>query len=467
MTWSVNTIVFRCLLLTVALAPLPLGGNRPWAWSLLAAIVGVLAGAWSLLVLNGGARAPLPFRRLATAGTLFAVALSWAILQASPLFAVGMQHPLWREAAAALGGAPLDGVISAAPVATWEAVMRLACYGGVFLLAAQLATERARAHEALACVAGVGVVYAVYGLMVYFSGVEQILWLNKWAYLNDLTSTFINRNAYGAYAGLGVLCCLAMFVQKLRRRRNENRGAVEWTETLLIRAMPYLAAALVVGTALLLSHSRGAFLSTGAATAVLLAALVVGRVIPPVVAVRTGALIIVVGFVSLIFNGEKTLERLVVEADPQVVDDGRAEVYRLTVAAVADAPLTGHGLGAFQSAFRVYRDVSLSMVEDWRYAHSLFLETAMELGVPAALALFGATAAIAASCVRGLFRRRRDQVYAATAVAAVVLLGLHGLVDFSVQMPAVAMTLALLLGVGFAQSWSSRPSPADLADGTA
>jgi hypothetical protein len=56
----------------------------------------------------------------------------------------------------------------------------------------------------------------------------------------------------------------------------------------------------------------------------------------------------------------------------------------------------------------------------------------------------------------GFFARRRDSHYAAIAAAACVLIGLHSLVDFSLQIQANALAFALLLGLGLAQSWSTR-----------
>lgn len=463
MTPSINSSIFHLLLGIVVLSPSLLGGNRPWAWSLLALLTGLLAGIWSLLAVMKRCQAPLPDRRLWMAVVPFALVLAWTAFQGSWLSPSTLWHPLWQEAADALRITP-EGAISAAPGETWNAIMRLSCYATVFLLGAELGKERARAHQALMVVTVAGLAYAAYGLFVYFSGTETIWWLKKWSYLGDLTSTFVNRNAYGAYAGLGLVCCVAMFAHRLRQRRNEKRGAAEWTETVLIRAMPFLIMAMLTGTTLLLSHSRGAFLSSGVALAVLMVALTLGRTLPPRSAIGISVTIAAVSLIALVINGEVTLGRLVETGTP-AADEGRPEVYRLTMAAIADAPLTGHGLGAFQSAFRMYRDTTLPSPEDWKYAHNVYLEMAMDLGIPAALMFYASLAAILGSCIRGLSRRRRDQVYPATALAASTLIGVHSIIDFSAQMPAIAMTLALLLGVGFAQSWSSRSPHEETAHG--
>jgi hypothetical protein len=46
-------------------------------------------------------------------------------------------------------------------------------------------------------------------------------------------------------------------------------------------------------------------------------------------------------------------------------------------------------------------------------------------------------------------------VFPATGVAASVLVGVHATMDFSLQLPAVAMLYAAIMGVACAQSYSS------------
>ncbi|WP_207436414.1 hypothetical protein, partial [Sabulibacter ruber] len=97
-------------------------------------------------------------------------------------------HPRWGEAAQALG-LPVAGGVSIDPAMTHAAILRLFTYAGVFWLAVQLGRERARAREAIVAVAVAGCVYAAYGLAMHFSGWERILWIEKWAYVGDLTAT--------------------------------------------------------------------------------------------------------------------------------------------------------------------------------------------------------------------------------------------------------------------------------------
>ena len=66
--------------------------------------------------------------------------------------------------------------------------------------------------------------------------------------------------------------------------------------------------------------------------------------------------------------------------------------------------------------------------------------------------------------MRGVFARRRGQRFTLVAVGATVLVAMHALVDFSLQIPAVAVTFAALLGIGVAQATPSpirTPRPGD------
>jgi O-antigen ligase len=470
-----GSAVFRLLLALVLLSPLPLGSYRPWAWSLLAVGTGALLILWAFLVLVGRARVPVPMERLWSVVIPFAVVLAWAFVQTLSAVPALWTHPLWDEAAHALPEPIAAGVlprISVDPAMTLIAILRLACYGGVFWLAVQFGRDRSRARDVLVAVAVTGTVYATYGLINHFAGWERILWLEKWAYPGDLTATFVNRNAYGAYAGLGLLCCVGLFLHALRPSRHApDRRAFDLAETVLVRAMPFLIGALVIGTALLLSHSRGAFLCTGLGLLVLMVAVVVSRLIRPYAALVVSVLIVGLGLGVLGLSGEGTVERLATTAAQlQATDEARTNLYRLTDEAITDAPWTGYGFGTFLPAFRMYRDTSLVAPVIWDFAHNIYLETAMDLGLPAAVLFYLSLAVVILACLRGLMRRRRDHIYPAVALSAVTLIGSHGLVDFSAQMPAVAVTLALLLGVGFAQSWGTgddtAPGHPGVAHGT-
>jgi O-antigen ligase len=121
---------------------------------------------------------------------------------------------------------------------------------------------------------------------------------------------------------------------------------------------------------------------------------------------------------------------------------------------IRDAPLTGFGLGTFEAAYPPYAQDLVRLTVD--KAHNDYLELAAGFGLPAAVLWWIALLWLVGLCVRAATIRKYGRVYPVTAVGATALVGTHAIVDFSLQMPAVAITYAALLGLGVAQSFSSR-----------
>lgn len=467
--------LFRALLLLLCLAPLPFGSHRPWAWSLLSLLVGLLLCAWGYGVLQRRVRLAVPLGAVAPTLFLAGGVLIWATLQAFLPVAAPLAHPLWAETAAALGQPPHAAPISLDPAATWGAVQRCLTYGGVFWLALQLGRDRERAYLGLHWLARAAVAYAIYGLILFFAGVEAILWFPKWAYLGDLTATFVNRNAFATYAGLGLLLCLALAIHALHRATSGGRRSTEdggrlglrdQVSIIITEAGAAVLGIILLGTAILLSHSRGGFMATGISMVLLILAGAAAGLIARRWAVILLAVMLCLGTTLVIVSGETTLERI---AESNELEGERGALFSLTGDAIGDAPWTGHGFGAFLATFKPYRSIDLSRDVLFDYAHSMPLEQAMDLGIPAAALWLTALLLILVRCAIGLVQRRRSQIHPAIAIAGAGLLLTHNLFDFSLANPAITALAAYLTGVGLAQSWPSgdfiAPAPAtDPAD---
>lgn len=360
-------------------------------------------------------------------------------------------HPVWTETAAALSR-PLGATISANPEMSGHAVMRLGAYGLIFVLATQLGRQRHRAAWGLKSVAVAVLVYGAYALFCQLIELDYILWMKKWAYQGDATGTFVGRAAFGAFAGIGVLACLALAIHRSAAQR-PSIGTSERIERLLARTVPWLIASGFLWLAVLASHSRGAFLVTGAGCLALLIAATIGRLVR--LRQTLALLLVLIGLAgaAVLADGDITLARMSGEGD---LTGDRPNLMRLTWIAIGDAPLTGHGLGTFTSAIMPYRDTSLPRPVLYNHAHNSWEEVIMDLGWPAGLCLLSAVIIPIAGCCAGLVRRRQDQIYPALAVAAATLLGLQAMIDFTVQIPALAALFAYLLGIGYSQSWSAK-----------
>lgn len=453
------SFIFWSLLTMVVLAPLPLGSNRPWAWSLIAALVGVLMMLWSLGAARSATLAPMRWPRHVFVTAPFLLLAAWFLLQSSTLVPRAFVDPIWAAAEAALGR-PLAGAVSLDPAASREGAMRFIAYGGVFWLAMQLGHDAKRARMLYWTIAISGALYAVYGLVVQFGGYRTVLWFDKWAYWDSLTSTFVNRNSYAAYAGLGLIVSLALLVQVMRESGAFNivsrTGLIYFSEQVRPGFFFLSITCVVLATALVLSQSRGGLAFTCLGIGVLVASLAAAGAIRLVSAGAITLALLGLGVVVMFYSGEKILGRIL-EAEGGT---GRGPVHALARRAIEDGPIGGRGLDTFAHVFQLYRDANMPWaLPTHDKAHSLYLEMAVE-GGPLALALLLLLfACIVAVLVRGIRIRRRRVIYACGALAATALLGGHAIIDFSVQIPAVAVTFAALLGVGYAQSFRTQDGP--------
>jgi O-antigen ligase len=431
-----EAVLLRLLVAVVLLAPLPLGSNRPLPASALAAAVGALLCVWGVRALLAHSPAMVAVRAIWPAAVLFGLAAAWAAVQAVPVTPPALHHPYWSTAREVLG-VPYAGAISVNPAATSTRLMGLLAYGGILWLALQCCRPRARAHQVLFALAAGGLLYAAYGLYAAFgSGTGTV------------TSTFVNRNSYATYAGMTLFCGLGLVLREFTR---QARGGLSLRATLweMLARLDHRMAigvltCLVAGSALLLTQSRGAFVALCAALAAFVGSLRRMALMTSGTSFKAAAVVslgLLFGLIAL--AGEEILGRFTA-ADADALN--RLAYYRTTWDAIWDRPLLGTGYGTYADAFRAHNHPGTGTYFLDK-AHNSYLQIIMELGWPAAAALYSGLVLLVLSCLRGA-----SGVYQAVLVSCSVLVAVHSLVDFSLEMPANAATYALLLGVGCAQS---------------
>jgi O-antigen ligase len=254
---------------------------------------------------------------------------------------------------------------------------------------------------------------------------------------------------------LTLLVAIALFYMRMTRdtlRPYElPADRVATLEQFILKAWLPLTTLLLLATALILTHSRGGFLATLLGAVVLLMLLdsrSPSRQRSSRVAVASA---LAVSTLAFYMTSEVLLDRI---DQTDITNEERVIVFENIQLGITENPLLGFGYGTFADSFRLYDRIESPVHYD--RAHNTWLENLFELGVPAALALFLALGGLAATCLRGVRRRHRDWAFPALGVASSVLVGLHALVDFSLQLPAVAILYACIMGVACAQSFSSQ-----------
>lgn len=452
-----ETCLFVALIAGLAWTPFWLGSNRLLPWGANGVFFPALVALYEISVVVRGRRHPFGAKRIIVPVGLFLAAVAWIFIQMSVWSPPAMNHPIWSMAADVLGR-PVDGSISVNRSATTLAFLRLLTDASVFWLALQLCRDSYRALLLLRAVATIAAIYALYGLILAAFFKSTVPLFDAPGAELSVRSTFVNRNSFATYAGMGLVTTVGLILRLYRHEVPDYGGLSSYrlgkfVEATGRRGSLLLGMGLIILAGLLGTGSRGGILTTGLGV---FAALVFSatrqrrRRTEQAEAIALVALALVAGFLAF---GDMIVGRI---ASAGLEDVNRIAVYVIVVKAILDAPFLGFGYGAFVDIFPMYRDGSISPNGVWDMAHNSYLEVLLGLGVVFGAALTASIALLALQAFRGALTRRHDATPAIVAASVALLVGVHALVDFSLEIEAVALTFAALLGVGVAQSASSR-----------
>jgi len=416
--------------------------------------VAVLLLTWSIACLvqpEVGKRTMASLMDLRVPAGLVLFALAWAGLQLSGWTPAGWTGQVSIAPESGFGQARAIAIIRDDALV---GIMLLLAYVGVFALAATLCGGTSEARFILATIALSAALITLYAMVAdvvnrqaVASGV--VIWVPR---LNYFTGTFVNPNNYATYAGIAALAAFVLAFAPPRPVDSRETARQRWRRRLgqlSGHGGLWFAVTVILLVGVLMSGSRGAWISVATAFTVLgmlyargVSRAVFGALLPLAFGVAT----------VLLPGGDRLVTRalrLVAEGDV-----GRETVFPVTMQAIGLRPLIGWGMNSFESLYPMFQPPSSADVFD--KAHNTYLELAFDFGIPAAAMIVLAVTWIAVRCMIGFFTRRRDRELAALGVLVCVLGGIHSLVDFSLQIPADACVFFAVLGVSWAQSWSSR-----------
>jgi O-antigen ligase len=459
--------VFAGLLCLMVWAPLPLASNRIWAIGLLlfAAVALLVATVWAWR-----GHIPLAQQRLASfrlpAGLLAAmVALSWLQVVPLPEAMVTMLSPV---AAAAQGNA--EALTLSVDVFQSQIMAGLAfTYLCVFLVAVMAVRTASRLDTLAQVLVWSGVLQAVLGaVLLSVHAKYQIFFVE--IFHGDMVGTYVNRNHLAGY-----LCmCLSVGVGLMLARLGDSprmgptwraklRSAIEFVLSPKMR-LRLLLIIMVIG--LVLTRSR---MGNTAFFAAMLVVGLAGVVLARKTAPKTIALIVSLIVIDILIVGtgvglEKVVQRIqdteLTNADGGKAESvqARSEAARAAIALVKDYPLVGSGGGSFYNVFMRYRPPEYgSLYVD--HTHNDYVEIASDYGL-VGLGILGTLVVLTLGTVLRVMAKRRSVLpwgIAFGVAMAIVALLLHSTVDFNLQIPANAMTIVVILAMGWIAS--ALPSP--------
>ncbi len=370
----------------------------------------------------------------------------------------------WKGAAVLLGYIALQTALLRPEVhAAEEQFVRLAAYLCAFY-AALFACRNAKSRGRLVLgLVALGVLEALYGLVQYVSGWQQIFTYSKVHYTAQATGTYINPNHFAGLLEMILPLALVLAVERLESAHTAHpqKLASHLLRGEAVAAVAFFSfAALLILAAILFSRSRAGLASTAVSLAALATAwtVLMWRRFPTMVA--TACLLAATLAFALWIGLDPVEQRF---RDLSVDYSTRLSVWKDAFVLIERHPLRGVGLGSFGDAFTRVQSTFPSLTVD--HAHNDYLEVAAEWGLAGAGLLFGLIAVLLSRIVSACQRLLQPELrllYLASCAGIVALL-LHSAADFNLQIPANGLVFAVLLGLGYSSLYS--PSISTCAGG--
>ncbi len=324
-------------------------------------------------------------------------------------------------------------------------LLRVVLYLCAFVLLADLGRDPRIRRRAIVVLVWIGFLEALYGAGMFLARSEKILYIDKYAYLDRATGTYVNPNHFAGLLGMLMPLSLAMGfknLQDLRRARDPMKVNEHFWA-----AVFFMTVALVQLTGIMLSQSRLGLISVvcGLLAVGILTLAASWRRRPAAIAL--GIFLVLSLGVGLWIGAEPIATRYEVLESAYA---GRKAIWVDTLGIIQDSPVLGAGLGSFQVEYTKHQSVYLEYLVD--HAHNDYLQFAAELGLPGVVLLFGMIFLV---LVRGIMsvrrsRRGRDWLLVAGMCGSVIALLVHSFGDFNLQIPANAMVFAAVLGLLYA-----------------
>ncbi|MFA4987842.1 MAG: O-antigen ligase family protein, partial [Candidatus Brocadiia bacterium] len=443
------------IILTVVVTPFFYGGADP-AFNVVASANAIFTSLAATLLVLRGAKVPTFVLYVAP------MALGIASLQLIPFpqgilgfLAPGVAYI--KEPLGSIGDSDAWRCIalSSADSAFWGGRLAQGC--ALFLAASVICIRRGAFLRILAAIAFSASLQAAYGYIEWRAGGQVLIELPRKIYGGFISGTFVNRDHFANFAALGLGAAFglsaALFVSRERGRA-------------LILAAALAGIAALLGTAVVLSGSRGCTIAIALAVPLGVAMVVLFSLRAKSIAMGlfTGIVLVVL---VLAFADEFLLNRFR-DLEFGAAGYSRPVFWRTAVDIGMASPALGVGWGSFEQAFPVYAS-KYAMLSDSitvAHAHCDWAEWFASFGFAGwALLLFVLWRSIAAfvgNVARASPARSMAQCGVLLALAAFAI---HAVVDFPLAIPATAGTAAILLGMLCACGGSPRKAKIPLIAG--
>ena len=449
---KLNKAQFYCFLTLIFWVPIPLGSNRPWAWSIIEIVAFALLAFYLLLSFKHKESFSDKLHHYKPLLLMFFTVQLWVIIQYLPLpdsilYAISPNlFDIYSFFPEKIGTLSLD------PAQTKVASLKGLAYFCIMLLSLLLVTNEKRLKLELMVMVLSGTFQALYGSLQAMSG-NQLSWVFEVNNSNIATGSFIYKNHFANF----LLLCLSIGIgllvtylskQKLTTVRAKLRQLV--SSLLDGKAVLRIALAIMV-IGLVMSRSRmgnAAFFISMTLTGIF--AFIYFKQRSKNLSILLISLFVIDTFIlGSWFGLDKVKQRMEQTSFSQ---ETRDEVNIFSLDLIKKFPLTGTGAGSFYAVFPMVQKENLYLYYD--HAHNDYLQFAVEYGLPSTL-LLAIIVLWSLWQTSYTMRHRRNNLMKGAAfgcMMAIIGMLIHISVDFNLQAPANAVYFVLIITL----SWQSR-----------
>lgn len=457
---------FYLFLFTLLFSPLAFGTVETWSYLVMESAICVSA----LLLVFSAKNAP--FYRAPGLAALMAVN-AFLLFQLLPLppAVVKLISPGaygFHQNAALLTGEATWMTLTIYPRATLVELLRFSAYTVFYVAAVQFFTNSELLKKTVAVIAGFAAVLSLITIIEFVTRSlnyplphDKIFWLRELTHGGTPVGPYVNRNHYAGLMAMVFPLVLATFLayRPLVSTISFKRKIADFLNQKRVNShFFYGTAAILIGTSVLLSLSRGGIISL-ALSMIIFSALLIFRVKRKKAGFFIGFIVVIV----LVLTGSSGWDAIYQRFETLRAPSGEINLNRFvywkdSLDIIGDFTLAGTGTGTFEKIYPLYRTNPGEQVLE--HAHNDYLEFLSTGGIvlPALMGWFLFSVVFYAARA---FAKRREWYClmlftgCATSISAILL---HSLVDFNMQVGANGLYFFLVLALA-ASSATTRMRP--------
>ena len=439
-----SRVAFWCLLFILFLLPIPLGANRPWAWSFFELCIFVLTFFSSL---TGAKQTFVGMRQHSTILCLWGSFIVLSCLQIVPLpeEIITLLSP---HSAEAFSKANADQMfLSVDPGQSQIHFIKLLSLFCLFLLILQLVNTEKRLKQLFLTLLAAGALQAVYGSLEILLGVDTSV-VFGFSVDNRASGSFVYHNHFANFLVLSLSAGIGLVVASLENEKlTSARSVIRSFANYMLGSKALIRISIIfMVIALVMSRSRMGNIAFFIAVAIMgaLALLIMTKRSRGLTILIVSMFVIDLLIVSAYFGLDKVKQRI---ETTDFTQESRDEVLEDAVPLLQDFAVFGSGGGSFYGVFPQYQKADV--IDFYDHLHNDYIQFAIEYGV-FGVSILGMIVGLSLFNALWAMRKRRSALTKGTAFGcAMAFIGMliHMSVDFPLQAYANACYFVTLIGV--------------------